>query len=128
MTQKTLNLVRNTIFTATAALAAVIITLPSNAADVAAANKMGEFSGLLQTADFNPEFAQKDASGNRYRLNPAFKVHEELQPRTIFSVSFDQKNFLPLAAGLSNGLKERRDISFDRDRSLIADFKLKSNP
>lgn len=127
MTQKTLNIVRNTIFTATAAMAAVIITLPSGATDTGTAAKLGDFSGLVQTAVYNPAHVEKDTSGNRYRYNPAYKVHEELQPRTIFSVSFDQKNFLPLAAGLSDGLKERNDISFDRDRSLIADFKLNAN-
>lgn len=127
MTHKTLNIVRNTIFTATAAMAALIVSLPSGAADTGTAAKLGDFSGLVQTADYNPAYVEKDTSGNRYRLNPAFKVHEELQPRTIFSVSFDQKNFLPLAAGLSDGLKERNDISFDRDRSLIADFKLNTN-
>lgn len=126
MTRTTLNIVRNTIFTATAAMAAVIITLPSGAADTGTAARLGDFSGLIETADYNPAFVKQDKSGSRYRLNPAYQVHEELQPRTIFSVSFDQKNFLPLAAGLQDSLKERNDISFDRDRSLLADFKLVS--
>lgn len=124
MTQNTLKMVRNSIFTATAALAAVIITLPSSAMETSATNNLGVFSGLVKTAEYNPDLVQRINVGDRYRINPAFRSQPELQPRTIFSVSFDQKNLLPLSAGLQPNLKKRNDIRFDRDRSLLADFRL----
>lgn len=124
MNKNTLHLVRNTIFTITAAFAAVIITLPSGAKDLNQQDKYGPL--VNDPATYNPAFVKQDTSGSRYRLNPAFKPQPELQPRTIFSVSFDQKSFLPLAKGLNTNLQKRHDIVFDRDRSLIADYRLGS--
>lgn len=124
MTQNSLKLVRNSIFAVTTGLAALIISLPSGASDVNMQTQPTDFSGLTEAARYNPALVNTDNKGDRYRLNPAFRVQPELQPRTIFSVSFDQKALLPLSASLSNGLKKRSDIRFDRDRSLLADFRL----
>ncbi len=124
MTQNSLKLVRNSIFAVTTGLAAVIISLPSGASDERSQMQATDFSGLTVAARYNPALFNADDTGNRYRLNPAFRPQPELQPRTIFSVSFDQKTLLPLSAGLTNGLEKRSDIRFDRDRSLLADFRL----
>ena len=122
MNKNTLHLVRNTIFTVTAAFAAVIITLPSGAEDFTKEDKYGPL--VNKTAAYNPAFVKQDTSGNRYRLNPAFKPQPVLQQRSILSVSFDQKSFLPLAKSLNANLQKRHDIAFDRDRSLLADYRL----
>ena len=122
MNKNTLHLVRNTIFTVTAAFAAVIITLPSGAKDFTQQSLYGP--ALNKAAVYNPAFFEKDTSGNKYRIDPAFKPQPDLQPRSILSVSFDQKSFLPLTKGLKTNLQKRHDIAFDRDKSLIADFRL----
>ena len=127
MNKKTLHLVRNTIFSVAAAFAAVIITLPSGAKDITAKQEFGPNALIADTAAYNPALVKKDTSGNRYRLNPAFRPHQELQPRPILSVSFEQKGLLPLASGLKANLQKRHDIAFDRDRSLLADYRLNNN-
>ncbi len=127
MTQNTMKLVRTSIFTVTATLAALIVSLPSGAMETSTQQKLGAFAGLMNAETYNPEITVAGERGDRYRLNPAFRPQPELQPRTILSVSFDQKNLLPVTAGLSHGLKKRKDIAFDRNRSLLADFRL-GNP
>lgn len=130
MKQQTLSFIRNSIFTVTATLAVVIVTLPSGANELTTAQKLGVFSGLVETTDYNPSLVQHDLdAGERYRTNSAFRVQSELQPRSVFSVQFDQKNLFPLAASTSrkNSLKRRNDIEFDRDRSLLADYRLTGN-
>ncbi len=127
MTQKSLQFIRNSIFTVTATLAAVIVTLPGGASELSVAEKLGAFSGLVTTADYNPALVQQTGYyGDRYRVNPDVQSQSELAPRNIFSVQFDQKNLLPISASANSGLKKRTDLTFDRDRSLLADFKLSS--
>lgn len=133
MAQKSLTIVRNSIFAVTVSLAAVIITLPSGAADNTLTDKLGAFSGLASTSDYNPALLQRTSdNGDRYRLNTSIPVQDTRYTRSVFSVKFDQKNLLPLAAtsrsigGLTqnNGLKKRTNITLDRDRSLLADYRL----
>jgi len=136
MTQQALTIVRNSIFAVTVSLAAVIITLPSGASDKILAEKLGAFSGLVTTAEYNPALAQHTSgNGDRYRLDASIPVRDSRFTRSIFSVKFNQKNLLPILAtskslsGLSskNGLKKRADIALDRDRSLLADYQLTGN-
>ncbi len=136
MVPQSLKIIRNSIFAVTVSLAAVIVTLPSGASDKNLIDKMGAFSGLVTTANYNPDLALAVAEkGDRYRVTGTFPANDTLYKRSIFSVKFDQKNLLPLAAtsktltGLNkqSGLKQRRDIAFDRDRSLLADFQLNGN-
>lgn len=127
MTQQPLTIIRNSIFAVTVSLAAVIITLPSGASDKNLANKLGAFSGLATTADYDPALVQRaSSSGDRYRLNATIPVRDTHYTRSIFSIKFDQKNLLPLVATSKsfNGLKKRTDIALDRDRSLLADYQL----
>ncbi len=123
MNKNTLQLVRNTIFSVTAAFAAVIITLPSGAVDAT----YGPAATSYDNAGYNPTLVERDTSGSKYRLNPAFKPQPDLQPRSLLSVSFDQKGLLPLKNGLNARLKKRHDIVFDRDRSLLVDFRLSNS-
>jgi len=136
MIPQSLKIVRNSIFAVTVSLAAVIVTMPSGASDKNLIDKMGAFSGLVTTSNYNPDLVLTvSEKGGRYRLNSALPSNDTLYKRSIFSVKFDQKNLLPLAAtsktftGLTrqSGLKQRRDIAFDRDRSLLADFQLTGN-
>ena len=139
MIQQSLKIVRNSIFVATVTLAAMIVTMPGEASDKGLTNsqrltaKMGAFSGLVSTPDYNASLVPtKVGAGDRYRLNTAIPARDTHYTRSIFSVKFDQKNLLPLAAtsktlnGLNkhSGLKKRTDIALDRDRSLLADFAL----
>jgi len=136
MMSQSLKIVRNSIFAVTVSLAAVIVTLPSGASDKTLINKMGTFSGLVTTPSYNPDLVLAAAEkGDRYRVNSTFSANESLYKRSIFTVKFDQKNLLPLAATSKTlislnsqaGLTKRTDITFDRDRSLLADFQLNGN-
>ncbi len=136
MISPSLKIVRTSIFAVTVSLAAVILALPSGASDKILIDKMGAFSGLVTTPKYNPDLVLTMADkGDRYRMNSAVPTNDTLYKRSIFSVKFDQKNLLPLAAtsktliGLNPqaGLKKRTDIAFDRDRSLLADFQLRRN-
>lgn len=136
MIPQSLKIVRNSIFTLTVSLAAMILTLPSGASDNTLIDKMGVFSGLVTTSNYNPDLVMTVAEkGDRFRVTGAFPANDELYKRSIFSVKFGQKNLLPLAAtgkilvGLNRkaGLKKRNDIAYDRDRSLLADFQLSGN-
>jgi len=142
MIEQSLKIIRNSIFVATVTTAALIVTAPGEASDAGLANdrqlaaKLGDFSGLITTPDYNATLVQTSADdSNRYRLNSNVPLRDTRYTRSIFSVKFDQKNLLPLAVtgrtlvGTKgqNGLKKRRDIAYDRDRSLLADFNLNGN-
>ncbi len=142
MIEQSLKVIRNSIFVVTVTTAAMIVTAPGEAADSGPENnqqlaaKMGAFSGLVTTPDYNATLVQKDAnSGDRYRLNANVPVRDTRYTRSVFSIKFDQKNLLPLAATTrtltntlgQNGLKRRNNIALDRDRSLLADYSLTGN-
>ena len=147
MIEQSLKIIRNSIFVITVATAAMIITAPGEASDTALANdglandgqlagKLGAFSGLATTPDYNAALVQTHvSSGDRYRLNASIPVRDTRYTRSVLSVKFDQKNLLPLAAASrtlastkgQNGLKKRNNIALDRDRSLLADYKLVKN-
>ncbi len=142
MLEQSLKVIRNSIFVVTVTAAAMIVTAPGEASDAELANnqrladKLGAFSGLVTTPDYNATLIQTDAnSGDRYRLNAKVPVRDIRYTRSILSVKFDQKNLLPLAVTSrtltsskgQNGLKKRSDIALDRDRSLLADFSLTGN-
>ncbi|TNE65682.1 MAG: hypothetical protein EP335_05240 [Alphaproteobacteria bacterium] len=107
----------------TAALAAVIITLPGRADDTTgpdAALLASPVYGPAAEARHKPKFSINDQDGNRWRIAAPVRTIDNAPARPLLTISFTGGRLLPDAGST---VTKRHDIAFDRDRALIADYR-----